>query len=286
MYTTLDHLENVNYRKKPKNIFWTFLKEIKTILVIFFLVSIWLIVFTNIQVFYAWITDLVDSGKENLNLAMYDEKNIYQDSSISNIIQDNSQKEQEVQSLIDEKKKNSTDLNYVDDSLESILKNSTKNYDFKFNTLPPVNRLIVSSLNVDAPLNLSQYKDVKDFTNWNFDEELKHGVVLYPTTPVPWDNGNTLIFGHTSQEFRKLKENPYWNVFVNIPKMEVWDEIKAVWKWKLYTYKVIDKVIKTPKQVNVEYLKYQDGNYITLMWCYPIGTDKERIMVIGKLVGG
>jgi LPXTG-site transpeptidase (sortase) family protein len=140
-------------------------------------------------------------------------------------------------------------------------------------------------LGIDSPLNLSQYKDVKDFTNWNFDEELTRGVVLYPTTPVPWNVWNTLIFWHTSQEFWKMKDNPYWNVFINIPKLEVWNEIKVVWKWKLYTYSVINKVIKTPKQVNVEYLKYQDGNYVTLMWCYPIGTDKERIMVIGKLIG-
>jgi hypothetical protein len=96
---------------------------------------------------------------------MYDKVNIYQDNTISNIIQYTDEKEQEVQNLINEKKKNSTDLNYIDDSLESVLKNSTKNYDFKFNTLPPVDRLIVPSLGIDSPLNLSQYKDVKDFTN-------------------------------------------------------------------------------------------------------------------------
>jgi hypothetical protein len=50
---------------------------------------------------------------------------------------------------------------------------SLKNYDFKFNTLPPTNRLIVQRFGVDDPIVVSQYSDVKDFTNTNFTEELK-----------------------------------------------------------------------------------------------------------------
>lgn len=248
--------------------------------IIFFFVSIWFIVFTNIHVFIGDSTD-IDNPENKVNMATYDASD---DNSISSIIQLNSDKEAEIQSLIQEKKQTSTDLNYLWQSLESTLKSNSKNYNFTFNTLPPVDRVIVPVLNIDVPLHLSQYKDVKDFTNGNFDEELKNWVVLYPTTPVPGNGWNTLIFGHTSQEFRKLKENPYGTIFVNLPKLNIWDEIKVVWKWKLYTYKAIDKVVKAPKQVNTEYLKYSDDNYVTLMWCYPIGTDKERIMVIGKLV--
>lgn len=280
MYTTLDQLEYSHYKKKPKNNFLSFLKEIKILILIFVIVTIWMIVFTNIQVFFGDIGSSTGSDK----VINYTDTNSYQDNQIASIIQNNDEKIQEIEKIIDETKKNTTDFSYTSDSLESLLKNTIKNYDFKFNTLPPTDRIIVPKINIDVPLNLSQYKDIGDFTKWNFDEELKQGVVLYPTTPVPWNEWNTLVFWHTSLEFRKLKENPYWTVFINIPKLENWDEIKIIWKWKLYTYQVIDKVVKTPKQVNVEYLKYQEGKYITLMWCYPIGTDKERIMVIGKLV--
>ena len=281
MYTTLDKLEYANYKKKSENRFLSFFREIKTIVIIFFVVTVWMIVFTNFQVFFWSVANDNFSDQKVYN---YNENNSYQDNQIAWILQENSDKIQEIEKIIDEEKKNSTELNYNSYNLESLLKNNIKQYDFKFNTLPPTDRLVVPSINIDVPLNLSQYKDSEDFTKWNFDEELKHWVVLYPTTPVPWNDWNTLIFGHTSLEFWNIEENPYGNVFVNIPKLEVWNEIKVIWKWKLYTYKVIEKVVKNPKQVNIEYLKYQDDNYVTLMGCYPIGTDKQRIMVIGKLI--
>jgi sortase (surface protein transpeptidase) len=33
-------------------------------------------------------------------------------------------------------------------------------------------------------------------------------------------------------------------------------------------------------------MTYQNagGSYITLMWCYPLGTDNKRIMVVAKLI--
>jgi sortase (surface protein transpeptidase) len=48
----------------------------------------------------------------------------------------------------------------------------------------------------------------------------------------------------------------------------------------------VDKFVVPPKQVNAQYTSYENAgdSYITLMWCYPLGTDKNRIMVVAKLV--
>lgn len=73
----------------------------------------------------------------------------------------------------------------ISPSTESILQERLKKYEFDFNTLPPTNRLIISSLGIDIPLVDSQYTDAKDFTIQNFDKELMNGVVKYPTTPAP-----------------------------------------------------------------------------------------------------
>jgi len=62
----------------------------------------------------------------------------------------------------------------------------------------------------------------------DFDLELRDGAVKYPTTPMPGEGGNTLIFGHTSQERRE--KNPYGTVFSQLPKLQYGDEIKVVWK--------------------------------------------------------
>ena len=61
------------------------------------------------------------------------------------------------------------------------------------------------------------------------------------------------------------------------------DVMQVVYKGKLYEYEVIGRSIVNPDKVNEEYMKYQNGNYLTLLGCYPIGSDKQRILIIGQL---
>ena len=74
-----------------------------------------------------------------------------------------------------------------------------------------------------------------------------------------------MIFGHTSQERRE--KNPYGTVFSNLPKLQYGDEVQVVWKGELYTYKVVETVIRRPKDVDAEFQKREekDKEYITLM---------------------
>jgi LPXTG-site transpeptidase (sortase) family protein len=54
----------------------------------------------------------------------------------------------------------------------------------------------------------------------------------------------------------------------------------------LYTYKVVETVVRWPKDVDTEFQKRQakDKEYITLMGCYPLGTTKQRMMVMAERV--
>jgi LPXTG-site transpeptidase (sortase) family protein len=162
------------------------------------------------------------------------------------------------------------------------LEQNTKDYDFKFNMLPPTNRLMVPSLGVDDPIVISKYMDIKDFTNWNFDKELENWPVKYPTTPDPWVNGNTLIFGHTSQERRK--KNPFGMTFAHIADLNLWDIIQVVRNGTLHEYKIINIVAVYPERVPEEYNKYTNlgKSYLTLMWCYPIWTATKRMLVTAE----
>ena len=157
-----------------------------------------------------------------------------------------------------------------------------KDYSFDFNVVPPTDRLIIWKINLDVPIVNSQYKKESDFTQWNFDAELENWVVKYPTTPEPGKLGNTLIFGHTSQEWRE--KNPYWTVFSKIPNLDLWDEITVIRWWNLYKYKIIEKTIVFPKNVDSQYKKYSDGDYLTLMWCYPIWRTDKRMMITAKRI--
>ena len=75
-------------------------------------------------------------------------------------------------------------------------------------------------------------------------------------------------------------------VFANIAKFQPGDIIKIIWNGKLLEYRVIDIVVRYPQHVNEEYMKYssRDKSYLTLMGCYPIGTAKQRMLIISELI--
>ena len=87
----------------------------------------------------------------------------------------------------------------------------------------------------------------------------------YPTTPAPGEEGNTLLFGHTSYVI--WKDNPYGTIFKDLPTLKNSTLIQVLRQGKLYEYKVVDLFIVAPKQVAAQYSTYQNagGSYITLM---------------------
>lgn len=281
-YTTLEYLETITHKKRLKHKLIHFFNEIKTIAVLFVVVSLFITVFTNADLFISDVkTAILPTAKPEAPLTAH---TIYQDNSIASVIDYTSQKDSEIKALIDQYKQDWVQSQGIAEQTEKVLAENLKNYDFKFNTLPPTNRLIVPSLGVNDPIVISKYVTEKDFTNGNFYKELQNWPVKYPTTPDPGMWGNTLIFWHTSEE--RWKNNPYSMVFANIAQLKLGDVIQVVRNWTLYEYKVIDIQVKYPQHVNETYMQYQwlDNSYLTLMGCYPIGTDKQRILVIGELL--
>lgn len=280
MHTTLDHLEkhikNKRSLKHTKNLF----KEFKIILIIFVVTFVSMLLFTNAQLFFGELisgdaTEIVDRDYKNTQI----------DNSISPTLVLNQKKQKDLKKMIE---KYSDDNDLIEKptalSTKQDLRSKLKSYDFDFNILPPTDRLIIPKINLDVSLVNSKYKDKNDFSQWNFSEELENGVVKYPTTPEPWFDGNTLLFGHTSQEWRK--HNPYGTVFSHIPELEKWDTMKVIRNWKLYEYKVVEKTIVRPSQVNKQYQSYQNKwkDYITIMGCYPIGRTDRRMMITAKRI--
>lgn len=169
------------------------------------------------------------------------------------------------------------------DIVQSNLKQSLDNYTLAFNTLSPSDRIIIPDIDLNVPLLQSSFtKHISEITKEDMDKDLYKGVVQYPTTPNAGQDGNMLVFGHTSYE--AWKHNPYATVFSKLPKLQEGQTMQVIQNGKLYDYKVITKKIVKPSQVNAEYLNYTKGNYLTLLGCYPIGSDTNRIMVIGELV--
>ena len=276
MNITLDDLSKQIWyetkRKTPKNV----LKEIKIFVIMFVISFVWMLLFTNAELFFnIW-------NQNDSQVINWDENTIQQDNSIATIVEESYDKKVEIEKLIEK-----SDMEFEKSttiSIEDQLKENMLAYNFDFNVLPPTNRIVIKKINLDVPLVDSKYKDEVDFTQWNFNEELENWVVKYPTTPTPWQAWNTLIFGHTSQEW--WQKNPYWTVFSKIPNLENWDVISVVWNWKLYEYKVVEKIIVTPGKVNEQYQKYQTQwkDFITLMWCYPLWRTDKRMMITAERI--
>ena len=283
MHTTLEHLEqhikSQKSLKRSNNLF----NEFKTIIIIFVVTFVSMLLFTNAQVFFGWMF-----WWDETKIVQWDKDTIKDDNTISTVIDQTEQKQEKVEELISKYQSNDLDkyllTKQIAPTVDQSLRSKLKMYDFDFNILPPVDRLIISKINLDVPLVDSKYKNKTDFAKWDFNEELENGVVKYPTTPVPWENWNTLLFWHTSQEWRS--HNPYGTVFSHIPDLEKWDEIKLIWAWKLYKYKIIEKVIVRPRKVNKQYQKYENKwkDYITIMWCYPIWRTDKRMMITAEKI--
>ncbi len=167
-------------------------------------------------------------------------------------------------------------------SYESLIKKNINNYDINFNTLPPDNRIIIPKIWVNVHVQSLTNIPIKVIETASYDKYLFHWVIQYPYTPDPGTTWNVFIFGHTSYYW--WAHNPYANVFAKIPRLRHWDYMNLTWGWKVYKYREIKKFILKTYQVEATYKKYQDGQYLTIMWCYPIWTSKERMVIIAKRV--
>lgn len=165
-------------------------------------------------------------------------------------------------------------------SYESLIKSKLTKYNVTFNTLPPDVRIVIPKIWVNAPVQNLTNIPIKTIETANYDEYLYHWVIKYPYTPDPWTTWNVFIFWHTSYYW--WKHNPYATVFAKIPRLKHWDYMNIVWNWKVYKYKIIKKFILHTYQVEWTYKKYQDWQYLTIMWCYPIWSDAKRMLIVAK----
>lgn len=267
------------YIEQPKK--RSFGQETKTFVLFFVAVFVIILVFTNFNLFASNFLALFE--EEAQPIAPIATSIVSEDNNISSIVATAHEDAIEIQWLL-KNYQQTTDANTLTPSLEETLQSHLMEYNFSFNTVPPVDRIIVPSLGLDVPIVTNENMTAIDFEKANFDKELNEWIVKYPTTPAPGQEGNTLLFGHTS--YVVWKDNPYGTIFKDLPKLKDSTLIQILRKGNLYEYKVVDLFIVNPKQVNAQYMTYQNagGSYITLMWCYPLGTDNKRIMVMAKLI--
>jgi len=134
--------------------------------------------------------------------------------------------------------------------------------------------LVIPKIGVTSPIVFSKSRKEEDIQ-----EDLKRGVVHYLGTSLPGETGNCFIVGHSSNY--SWRGGDYNTVFVFLDKLKKGDEIFIYYNGEVYRYEVIESFLVNPEQVEV--LEGGSEPILTLMTCWPIGTNLKRLIVRAKL---
>ncbi len=138
--------------------------------------------------------------------------------------------------------------------------------------------VIVPKIGIQIPVDFTlQTTDEKTVEN-----ALNNGVVHYASTVLPGQNGNTALFGHSSQNI--FNNGKYKFAFVRLRELTTGDIFYITNQGKAYGYQVFAREIVPPSQVSV--LGDTKGELATavLITCDPPGFSTNRLVVWGKQI--
>lgn len=131
--------------------------------------------------------------------------------------------------------------------------------------------LSIPKLGIQVPIVVGSSTDANRIL-----DELQKGVVLYPGSSEPGTNGTSVIIGHSSSTI----PNKYGKVFSGLGKLGNGDIVVISHQGREYTYVINNKMTGSVDNIAQAGIS---GDLI-LGTCWPIGTDKERILVMANLV--
>lgn len=122
---------------------------------------------------------------------------------------------------------------------------------------------------------------IKDALVSTADNELEKHLVNYGGTAIPPDNGNAVIFGHSTLP-QLFHSEDYKTIFATLYKLKVKDEFSVNVSGIVYTYKVSSIIVVEPSDTSIFGQDYNDS-HVTLVTCTPPGTTWKRLIIKAKL---
>lgn len=136
------------------------------------------------------------------------------------------------------------------------------------------NTIIIPQIGLEAPIIFPKEQNEHIIL-----ESLKTGIVHFPYTAKPGQPNNSVLIGHSA--------NFWWNrgdfntIFANLNKIKKDDPIFVVHKNKLHQYLVTEKIYINTTDLSI--LNQNNQSTITLLTCWPLGSDIKRLAIIGRL---
>lgn len=139
-------------------------------------------------------------------------------------------------------------------------------------------QVIIPKINVEIPVDYSLTTDDESV----IETALENGVVHYPSTVMPGQDGNAAFFGHSSNNI--FNPGKYKFAFVLLHTLVKGDTFYLTYNGTIYVYQVIDTRIVPPSDVSV--LNDTEGKTATatLITCDPPGTSINRLVVTGEQI--
>lgn len=138
--------------------------------------------------------------------------------------------------------------------------------------------VIVPKINIQIPIDFN----LPSIRESDVQNALANGVIHYPSTVLPGQNGNAAFFGHSSSNI--FNNGKYKFAFVLLHELTTGDVFYITYNGKVYAYQVFAKQIVPPTQVSV--LKDTKGKQATavLITCDPPGFSTNRLVVWGEQI--
>jgi sortase A len=141
----------------------------------------------------------------------------------------------------------------------------------------PEPKIIIPKINLEVPV----VYGTGTIEEQAIQDALENGVVHYPASPEPGQQGNVVIVGHSSNNI--LNSGKYKFAFVLLRRLENEDTFFVHKDGIRYTYKVFEKKIVVPEDVSVLGPSNRP-NTITLITCDPPGTSLNRLVVVAEQI--
>lgn len=160
-------------------------------------------------------------------------------------------------------------------------KNQAKNLLATMEVMPPDNRISIPRIEKNVPLvTVPTHKNWKQLEK-NIQDGLRGGVVVHPVSRKPGIKGNFFVTGHSS--YYAWDQGRFKDVFALLHEVEMGDIVEVYWEGEKYTYRIREIKVVAPTETSV-LMQPKDKTILTLMTCTPVGTNKNRLVVVGELV--
>lgn len=137
-------------------------------------------------------------------------------------------------------------------------------------------QILIPQIDVNVPV-----VDEPSFDEDRVQAALEDGVVHYGNTAKPGEIGNSVIVGHSSNNWWEAGDYKY--AFILLDRLENGDEIVIDYDEVRYEYEVTDSYIVEPDDLSV--LEQPDDTaMLTLITCSPPGTNWQRLIVEAEQV--